>query len=218
MDKDMKVFGIIVTLVSFGLLIGVALLAGNSTVTPESKTKAINVDQQDWIYGKTDAKVILVEYLDFECEACASSFPMVQKIKEEYKDKIQFVVRYFPLDGHKSSRPAAYAVEAAGQQGKFWEMYEIVFQKQTEWSTSQNVEQTLEGYAVSLGLNVEKYRIDVRSDTTKDRISKDLNSGKLLDIQGTPTFFLDGKKIRTPSNIANFKLLLDEEISKSISE
>lgn len=218
MDESTWKFGIIITLVSFGILVGVALLTSGKTVMAEDKARATEVVSQDWKYGKSDAKVILVEYLDFECEACASVFPMVQKIKEEYKDKVQFVVRYFPLDGHKSSRPVAYAVEAVGQQGKFWEMYELIFQKQVEWSRSQNVEQELEKYAISLGIDMDKYRADIESSEIKERIVSDLKKGRVLDVQATPAFFLNGEKIIPPSNIASFKKLLDDALSKYISE
>lgn len=213
MNDNPLPFILVIVAISVAILFGFSAYSSNSSAASGKQSVSIIVEQQDRTYGKKDAKVVLVEYLDFECEACAAAFPMVQKIKEEYKDRILFVTRYFPLSGHKSSRVAAYAVEAAGRQGKYWEMHDIVFQKQTEWSNSQDPKGTLQSYALSLGLNMEEYKSYTISAETQNRIQRDLDSGNKAGVEGTPTFFLNGRKIITPNNISEFKKKLDDELS-----
>ena len=93
-----------------------------STLVSDEQKKLLEVVSDDYIKGNKEATVTLVEYLDFECEACQVYYPITKQLKEEYKDKIRFIVRYFPLPGHKNSMTSALAVEAAGKQNKFWEM------------------------------------------------------------------------------------------------
>lgn len=93
------------------------------------------ITADDWVKGKKDSKVVLVEYSDFQCPACAAYFPMVEQVMDEYKDKVAFVYRHFPLISiHPYAEPMARASEAAGKQGKFWEMYQLIFKNQTAWS------------------------------------------------------------------------------------
>lgn len=211
----MKGFAIGVTLISFIMLFGFVYLLGKSTPSQEDNASILSIDNDDWVYGNRDSKVVLVEYADYECEACAAASPMVETIKAEYKDKIAFVVRYFPLPGHQYSKQSAYAVESAGKQGKYWEMNKLMFQNQTDWSGNPKSDEIFRGYAQDLGLNIEQFNADTSSVQTKDRVDHDLKSGKDLNIQGTPTFFLNGRRIPTPRNIEAFRNLLDEEIKKS---
>jgi len=217
MENNMKGFAIGVTLISFIMLFGFVYLLGKSTPSQEDNASILSIDNDDWVYGNRDSKVVLVEYADYECEACAAASPMVETIKAEYKDKIAFVVRYFPLPGHQYSKQSAYAVESAGKQGKYWEMNKLMFQNQIDWSGNPKSDEIFRGYAQDLGLNIEQFNADSDSAQTKEKVENDLKSGKDLNIQGTPTFFLNGRKIPTPRNIESFRKLLDEEIKKSSS-
>jgi protein-disulfide isomerase len=112
-------------------------LAGKPVVpsTEGNATIPNIVAQDDWVKGNKDSKVIVVEYSDFQCPACAAYFPMVEQVMDEYKDKVAFVYRHFPLTSiHPHAEPMARAAEAAGKQGKFWEMYELIFKNQNAWS------------------------------------------------------------------------------------
>lgn len=138
---------------------------------------------------------------------------MVKRLSEEYKDRVKFVVRYFPLPGHQNSMTSASAVEAAGKQGKYWEMHDIVFENQRDWGEKQNATpEIFEGYAKQLGLNFTKFQQDVTSQEVKNRIERDKNTGTKLGIQGTPTFFLNGKKIENPRGYEEFKKMLDDAL------
>jgi protein-disulfide isomerase len=145
-----------------------------------------------------EAKVTVVEFLDFECEACRAADPVVKQMLEEYKGKITFVVRYFPLSGHRKSQLAANAAEAAGAQGKFWEMKDMLFTRQDEWgNAASNVpdEKTIElfgGYAQELGLDTERFKKEVTDRTYQKKVLRDLNEGVSLGVNATPTFFING--------------------------
>lgn len=176
-------------------------------------SELLTVASDDWVKGNKEGTVTLVEYLDFECEACGAYYPVVKRLSEEYKDRVKFVVRYFPLPGHQNSMTSASAVEAAGKQGKYWEMHDIVFENQRDWGEKQNATpEIFEGYAKQLGLNFTKFQQDVTSQEVKNRIERDKNTGTKLGIQGTPTFFLNGKKIENPRGYEEFKKMLDDAL------
>lgn len=112
-------------------------LAGKPVVpsTEGNATIPNVVTADDWVKGKKDSQVILVEYSDFQCPACAAYFPMIERVMDEYKDRVAFVYRHFPLTGiHPYAETMARASEAAGKQGKFWEMYQLIFKNQSVWS------------------------------------------------------------------------------------
>ena len=148
----------------------------------------------------------LVEFLDFECEACGAFYPYMEDIREQYDGQINYVVRYFPLQGHFNSMNAAVAVEAAAQQGEFEGMYRMMFETQAEWGEGQTSEaERFRGYAETLGLNLTAYDKAVADPATQERVEKDFNAGRALNVSGTPTFFLDGKQLEltSPEDLPN---------------
>lgn len=178
-----------------------------------------SVKSDDWTKGSQSAQVTLIEYLDFECEACGQYYPLVKRLSEEFKDEVTFVTRYFPLPGHKNSQTSASAVEAAGKQGKYWEMHNIVFENQNSWGEKPApTPKVFEGYAEKLGLDMVKFKKDIDSEEVKNRIDRDKSSGTKLGIQGTPTFFLNGEKIQNPRGYEDFKTLVQSAISKTTKE
>lgn len=210
----MHKFAIIITLVSIALIVGIIAMVESTNVSPEKKAEVLSTSIEDHVYGNKEAKVTIVEYLDFQCPACAANYPMVEKIKEEYKDSIQFVVRHFPLPSHQYGRFASQVVIAADKQGKFWEMYKLMFDKQETWSNNPNYASDFESFAQQLGLDMEKFKADRDSQETKDRIQRDLDSARTLGVQGTPSFFMNGKNLPTPSNVEQFRSLIEQELNK----
>ncbi len=191
----------------------------NSTRPTVPTIAPLVVVEDDWIKGNKEASVTLIEYLDFECEACGAYYPVIKRLSEEFKNEVRFVNRYFPLPGHKNSQTAARAVEAAGKQGKYWEMYDIVFENQSSWGEKQAPDPAIfEGYTQQLGLDLAKFRRDVASQEVKDRIERDRSAGVKLNIQGTPTFFLNGEKIQNPRGYEDFKKLIQSAISETTKE
>lgn len=190
-----------------------AVLAGNkpAPAAPLSAADAQIVRENSHrVTSPATEKAQLVEFLDFECESCRAAEPLVEELKQEYGDRITFVHRYFPLPGHRNSGTAALAAEAAAQQGRYQEMAAKLFATQPQWGEKRDSQAALfRTFAQELGLDMTRYDIAVADQTTKDRINEDVADGKALGVTGTPTFFLNGKKL-TLNTEAQFRQLLDE--------
>ena len=215
-SKNIKRWTKITTVVLL-VVLGIGGLVWYGVTRPVVPTgELLSIKADDWIKGNQNAQVTLVEYLDFECEACGQYYPLVKRLSEEFKNEVKFVIRYFPLPGHKNSQTSARAVEAAGKQGKYWGMHDLVFENQSSWGEKPApTPEVFEGYAEKLGLDMEKFKIDIASEEVKDRIERDKSSGTKLDIQGTPTFFLNGEKIQNPRGYEDFKTLIEAAIKKA---
>jgi protein-disulfide isomerase len=152
------------------------------------------ITADDHVFGKADSKVTLLEFADFECPACGGEYPTVKKLEDEYGNRVRFVYRNFPIPGHVNGIPAAYAAGAAGLQGKFFEMAGLLFTNQGTWSVmdSDALAKAIDGYAQSLGLDMNKFRVDFSSDAVKAKVDKDALSGTKAGVDSTPTFFLNG--------------------------
>ena len=186
-----------------------------STKTTYSDTGILSepISLNDWTKGSKTPKVTLVEYSDFQCPACGYYFPMVEKITAEYKDVLAFTYRHFPLAQHKNALVAAYAAEAAGKQGKFWEMYQKLFETQADWSDSTNAPGIFEGYAQSFKLDMTRFKSDTSSQATKDAVIHDRDTGLATGVNSTPSFYLNGKKMQNPKSYEEFKALIDYAIA-----
>lgn len=148
--------------------------------------------------GSENAAVTLVEFLDPECESCRAFYPDVKRILKEYEGRIRFVVRYMTF--HSNSVLAAQATEAAGTQGKYWEMQEMLFAKQSEWGHNSEPQRALMiKYAQELGLDVEKFSASLTNLFVLQKIERDKQDGIALGVTGTPTFFVNGKKLQSLS-------------------
>lgn len=205
------------------LLFGAAILGGLVWLIISRPQKEVvdtspllTISSDDYSKGNSAAPVTLIEYLDFECEACGAYYPLLKKLAEEFPDDLRIVTRYFPLPGHRNGLPAALAVEAAAKQGKYWEMHDMLFESQKEWSEKQAANPALfEKYAVALGLDLETFKKDVEDPATFARVKRDMDSGQKLGNSGTPTFFLNGQKIENPQGYEPFKELVQSVIDAS---
>lgn len=169
--------------------------------------------ETDWVRGDVNAQVSLVEYADFQCPACGYYAPLVKRLFESSSTTMKLVFRHFPLPQHMNAIPASLAAEAAGKQGKFWEMYDVLFEKQIEWEKVTDPQPVFEGYAKTLGLNIEQFSLDMKSDELKKKIDGDARGGIRGKVNSTPTFFINGKKITTPTNYEDFKKLIDDAVT-----
>ena len=142
--------------------------------------------------GDPNASVKIVEFADLQCPACRSAAPIVKNVLEKRKDQVYFVWRHYPLSTHKNARPAARAAEAAAIQGKFFEMTDILFTKQPEWSEKSDSKDLFVSYAQEIGLDVEKFKADL--DASYDIIDQDFADGNKVGVSSTPTFFINGEK------------------------
>ncbi len=194
------------------LVLGVALGAGwylkrnavrsTAAPTPAGPTEAKASSPADpgatppHTLGPADAPVTLEEFGDFECPPCGLLHPVLQQIEREYGSKVRIVFREFPLTpNHAHALPAAHAAEAAGLQGKFWEMHDLLYENQKAWHEVFDVRPIFEGYATRIGLDLEKFKRDDTSEIVEQRIFLDGKRGHSMDVKGTPTVFLNGREV-----------------------
>ncbi|HLD11661.1 MAG TPA: thioredoxin domain-containing protein [Patescibacteria group bacterium] len=202
--------------VVFFLFVGVGAVIWAISVTSSSKQGVqlgASIQQGDRMKGNPEAKVELVEYSDFQCPACATYHPIINEIIEKNNEVLKFSYRHLPLQQHKYARLSAYAAEAAGKQGKFWEMYDLLFQNQDVWAESENGQDIFISYAKDLQLNVDQFTQDLSSEDIKDKVQKDYESSVRLGVDHTPTFYLNGKEI-APKNIAGFQREIDTALKE----
>lgn len=172
-------------------------------------------------HSKGAGSIELVEYGDFECPACGQFYPIVDEIIKKYSDKIKFTFRHYPLDSiHANARAAHRAAEAAGLQGKFFEMYDQLYKNQSSWKGSvvSNPVPVFESYAQSLGLDMTKFKSDFASTNVNSTINADQAEGKTkYKADSTPTFVLNGQVLKN-SDIGSLELFsakIDEQIKAS---
>jgi len=204
----MKLVGIaVIALVGFGIW-----KFASAPEVPNEKASLLEVTEKDWVKGEANAPVTLVEYTDFQCPACGAYYPLIKQLTEESSDKVKVVIRHYPLmQIHKNALPSARAAEAAGRQGKFWEMYDLLFTNQKDWSLAEDPTKSIfPSYADRIGLDAEKFRQDMADPSIDDKINQDRQTGNDLEITGTPTFFLNGKKLENPRSIEEFKSLVQK--------
>ena len=182
---------------------------GQESGQPSQETGQLVRENSRVLSQAPNEKAVLVEFLDFECEGCAAAYPVVEDLRAEYGDTVTFVHPYFPLPGHPNSMTAATAVEAAAQQGAYEAMYQKMFDTQEQWShTAEDRSPVFRGYAEELGLDMAAYDAAVADPATRARIEQDLADGAALGVQGTPTFFLDGKPL-TLNTLEQFRAEVD---------
>lgn len=196
-----------------GLVYGMVKLG--SSKTDPTAILINSVSPSDWTTGNKEAKVVLVEYSDFQCPACAYYYPTLKQLTKDFGDKISFTYRHFPLSQHLNSKNAAYASEAAGKQNKFWEMHDLIFENQTKWENRADAETVFVELATSLGLNIDQFKKDINSKEVKDKVENDLQSGVKSNVNATPTVFLNGKKMDLPSNYDELKNIINEAIKNN---
>ena len=144
--------------------------------------------------------VTVVEFLDFECEACGAFYPVVEDLRAEFSGQIPFAIRYFPLPGHFNSKNAAIAVEAAFQQGQLEAMYKRMFETQAEWGEAQESRAALfRQFAEELGLDLAEYDAAVADPATAERVQSDFDDGVALGVGSTPTFFVNDRMVQLTS-------------------
>ena len=212
---------IIAILVVVGI-IGAAVVFG--------KDEAVVGSTSSHIYGKADSAVVIQEYADFECPACAFFFPIAQEVKEKYKDQIAFQFMHFPLvQTHRNALAAHRAGEAAGKQGKFWEMHDLLYINQEIWNGPSKVDPTgipteqaiqiFEQYATNLGLDMIKFKADVGAPETLATINADTAKGKSdYSVSGTPRFVINGKPItdtNTINTVEKFSAIIDSALAQN---
>lgn len=195
-------------------LVAIFAFSGNKAAKPSS-SGAGSVSQH--VQGKNSGKVTLTEYGDFQCPYCGQYYPTLKQIETEFDDKIQFQFRNFPLTNlHPNGFAASRAAEAASLQGKFWEMHDLLYENQQSWSGASATGATtfFAQYASQLGLNVAKFKTDAGSSKVNDIINADMAAGSKLNVQGTPSFFIDGKAVQIGNSVPAFEKVINQALAK----
>ncbi|KXJ98815.1 MAG: protein-disulfide isomerase [Acidobacteria bacterium OLB17] len=169
--------------------------------------------------GSPTASVTIEEFADFQCPTCALTYPIMDEIKAAYGSRIQFIYRNFPLKipAHDKTYEASVAAEAAGMQGKFFEMARELYANQREWTANPNYKGLWKSYAEKIGLNVEQWQNDAVGLPAKQRVDLDLKRGDAIGINSTPTVFLNNVAV-PPSKVtvSGLKELIDAELAKNV--
>jgi len=161
--------------------------------------------------GMPTARVTVEEFSDFQCPACGGLEPGLRRVMQDYEGRgVRLIFRNYPLQMHKYAFLAARAAEAAGQQGKFWEMHDLLYDNQKEWSDSMEPRVQFDSYATRLGLDVQRFKADMERQDLADRIKADLARGNSLGVRGTPTVYLNGREL-VPG-----KLVTEEDLRREI--
>ncbi len=204
-----SLFLIIVVLIIWGMIAAAKKEAG---VAPDAPLALLNpVVSTDWTLGSSTAPVTLVEYSDFECPSCAAFYPVINKLIKAEGSNLRFVYRHFPLPQHSNAIIAAQAAEAAGLQGKFWEMHDLLFDHQGEWESIGDPRTKFASYAQSIGVNTTTFLKDIDSPVVQNRVSEGYSQSVKNGLSYTPTFFLNGQRIQN-QGYDQFKKIIDDAI------
>lgn len=165
--------------------------------------------------GKADAPVHIEEFGDFECPPCAAFHPVLEQMQREFGDKLRVTFRHYPLPNHQHALRAASSAEAAGLQGKFWEMHKLIYEHQQEWKDQFDVRPIFEGYAKQIGLNIERFNRDVNSPTVQQRILQDGKRAVSVGVKATPTVFLNNREVHFTNLPADrLRVFIQQELEK----
>jgi len=192
----------------FVIVVGVALVTlGSGTMLYHAKHSQLQAIPQDkapsanngsesmHIRGNPDAPVTLEEFGDFQCPPCGSFAAFGEELLKEYDSRLRIVFRHFPLKPHEHAREASLAAEAAGLQGHFWEMYDVLYREQAAWSKAPNTRELFESYAGTIGLNVDQFKKDMDGEQAKARVDSDQARAESLGINVTPTLYINGQPV-----------------------
>lgn len=180
-------------------VIGISFFLGRPQPIKTIDTVILAGDSSHFL-GNKEAKIIVVEFSDYQCPACKNAQPMVLEILKKYQNRIKFVYRHFPLPQHEFAAVSAYAAEAAGLQNKFWEYHDKLFEKSPELSRDQLIK-----YAQELDLNMDQFTKDLDADTVKQKVLADQADGTKAGIEFTPTFYINGTPLPSGATLTDME-------------
>jgi protein-disulfide isomerase len=203
-----------------------ATVAGQQQPSPGSQTrpaqqqpvanKGVPGAEPPNVLGPANAPIHIEEFGDFECPPCGLFHPILEQMHTEFGDKLKITFREFPLPNHQHAQAAAASAEAAGLQGKFWEMHDLIYEHQKDWKGQFNVRPIFEGYAKQIGLDLERFRRDIAGNVVAQRIFQDGKRGLSLGVKGTPTVFLNGREVPFESLAAEkLRVLIQQELASA---
>jgi protein-disulfide isomerase len=196
------------------VLIGIFTLTGNKS-SNGAKSSSGSGTPTNHVEGNGKSGVTLVEYGDYECPYCEQYYPIVKQVQAEFNDQMTFQFRNFPLTSiHQNAFAGARAAEAAGLEGKFWQMHDALYDNQSQWAEASNPVPYFNQYAQQLGLNSAQFQKDYSSTKVNDLINADMAAGNKLGVDATPTFYLDGKQINVTATASSFETQIKAAIAQ----
>jgi len=181
---------------------------GSSTPPPEQNfDKAQLIQGAKHTRGAEGSPVTIVEFADIQCPACRAAQPIVNQTLEKHSQNVYFIFRHYPLPIHKNSKVAAKAAEAAGNQGKFFEMIDLMYSNQSEWDQDGNPREDYQKYASGLSLNIDQFKRDMEEDSAY--IMEDYALGNRAGVESTPTYFINGQKYPGVIQADQFDKIID---------
>lgn len=181
---------------------------------PKAESAALAREDSNTV-GPEDAQVVLVEFVDYQCPACAYVHPAVKQILSDNPGEIRVVVRNWPLAQHKNARIAAQAAEAAAEQGKFWQMHDALLIRQKEWSESDRALDMFVGYAEEIGIDdLSTFKQAVQSSKFEEKIKRDEADAKQLALPGIPYFFVNNDGVAYTQDLEEFKSKIESYLAE----
>ncbi len=231
-QKNSSVKWIAISLVSalfLILFVGVIVMAknknkpltanGTAQFAENGHARMLNTKGEDASNSAVTAakqSITMVEYGDIQCPACKVYHPLVKEVLATFPDQVKLIFKNFPLtSAHPNAMAAAIAAEAAGRQGKYFEFVDVAYENQDQWAPLPNPQEKFEGYVKDLGLDVEKFKKDQKDPAIQKLINDERDEGIKNGVTGTPSFFINGKKIENPPSIDAFKKIITDELAKS---
>jgi len=213
--KELGIWIVIIAILIGGLWLLITAVNNSPSPSEPAQVNLPEVSKEDFVKGDPKARVTLVEYSDFQCPACRLYFPDVKQLEKDFGNKLFVVFRIFPLiQTHQNSMIASQTAYAANLQGKFWEMHDLLFENQSDWSDSKSARDIFIGYAKGLGMNLDKFKTDLDAVSTKEFVTNQLDKVVALGLNSTPTFFVNGTHIQNPQGYEAFKKIIQDEINK----
>lgn len=194
-------------------LIGIVALVFFFKFLSGSSSNTVGAERYE---GNPNAKLVLTEYSDFQCPACAITNLALTEAFKGYENDVKIIYKHFPLVSiHPNALPSARAAEAAGEQGKFWGMLELLFKNQQQWSGSKNAYADFEKFAQELGLDLTKFKADYSDKGLLRKINAERSEAIAMGLNSTPTLMINGEKIDNPGSVDGFRALFDQQLGTS---
>lgn len=167
-----------------------------------------------FLRGDPEAPVTIIEFSDFQCPFCNQSYSVLKQLLENYNGKIKLAYRHYPLAIHEHAYLAALAAEAAGEQGKFWEMHDFLFERVAKEGPTALTRNRLVSYARQLGLDIERFTAALDQEKYGPKVTRDFEDGERYGVTGTPTFFINGRKVVGARSYEELSRIVEEELRK----
>ena len=175
----------------------------------DDRIQKTQIAGDDWIRGRADAPVTILEYGDFECPYCAMARPVLEGLVNEYSEDIRLVYRHFPITTtHPHARIAAESAEAAGAQGKFWEMHDMLFTHQDRLEFED-----LRRYAQAVGLDLRRFDQEMQNRVYEDEVRRDYRRGIQDGVNGTPSIFINGLRYDGPRDYGSILAAIESRVA-----